>query len=308
MKRFVARRVIKIPRYRLFYFLLFFSVLLLVFLNLVLTIFLKGIDGTSFFNFFVGNSYGNIIDSYSMKVSSKNYFYQNVFGFPFSYSQPVMEEKPNLEDPIIQSSPIIYLYNTFQTDKYQNPYYRSYSINPVVTQASFILQEDLKNLGINSLVEEKSVAKVLKDNNIAYSLSYRGSRILLEDAKQNYPTLNYFFDLGMSDDQKEVTTLSSNETTYARILFIVGTENANYAENQKLAISLNEKLDVLCNGLSRGVSLRGGAGYHGIYNQDFSNNALLIYVGGKENTIDEVNRSLKILAEVIYKQVKDDRS
>ena len=40
-------------------------------------------------------------------------------------------------------------------------------------------------------------------------------------------------------------------------------------------------------------------GYQGIYNQDFSDKVMLIQVGGKENTIDEVNRTLEILAEVL---------
>ena len=41
-------------------------------------------------------------------------------------------------------------------------------------------------------------------------------------------------------------------------------------------------------------------------NQDFSANTLLIYVGGKENKIDEVNRSLYILAQAIYNYLKGD--
>ena len=56
--------------------------------------------------------------------------------------------------------------------------------------------------------------------------------------------------------------------------------------------------------LSRGISLRGGVGYQGVYNQDFSSKGLLIQVGGINNTIDEVNRTMKILAQVIaiYKE------
>jgi len=305
MRRFVGRKVIKIPRYQLFFFLFLSGIFVLFVSHLFLTAFLKQMDSERVLDVVVGNAYGNIINS-SFYSNHNNYFYQNAFGFPFSFSQTVMEEKPNLKEPIDNTSPIVYLYNTFQTDKYRNPYYNSYRINPVVTQVNLILQEDLKNLGVLAFVENKSVAKVLKENQIAYSLSYRGSRILLEEAKRENPSLQYFFDFGISDDKRDATTFSSDDGVYARILFIVGTDNANYAENQKLAISLNDKLDTLYKGISRGISLRGGAGYHGIYNQDFSSNTLLIYVGGHENTIDEVNRSLKILAKAISEIIGEE--
>lgn len=249
-------------------------------------------------NSLVNNAYGNIFNE---SYSSMHYILKNSFGFPIVNSKKTINNY-NVTEFI--DKPLIYLYNTFQTDKYQNNYYSSYSINPVVVQANFIFKEYLTKEGFLVAIEEGSVAKVLKENNISYALSYRGSRILMENAKSNYPSLQYFFDIGLSDDGKDSTTFSSSGNNYARILFIVGTEYDNY-ENHEFAKAWNEKLDNLMPGLSRGISLRGGDGYHGIYNQDFSTKTLLIYVGGKENTIDEVNRSLKVLATSFKEYMED---
>ena len=290
MKRFITRKKIKVPRYKILYFLIFSIITFMIIINVGVNIFLNSIDKDKLSNSIYSNSFGNIFKS------NNNLFYENVFGLPFN------DTKVNGE----VEEPIIYLYNTFQTDKYVNPYYSSYSINPVVTQGNLILQEYLKKLNINSLVEKESVAKTLKDNNIEYTLSYKGSRILMEKAKNNNQSLEYFFDIGISEDKRDVTTYVSDKGSFAKILFIVGTDYETYEENKRFASILNDKLVSINKNISRGISMRGGNGYHGVYNQDFSTKALRIFIGGKENTIDEVNRSLKIFASILADYIKEE--
>lgn len=290
MKRFITRKKIKVPRYKILYFLTFLIIAFMIIINIGVNIFLNSIDKDKLTSSIYNNSFGNVFKS------NNNLFYKNVFGLPFN------DTKVNGE----VEEPIIYLYNTFQTDKYVNPYYSSYSINPVVTQANLILQEYLKKLNVYSLVEKESVAKTLKDNNIEYTLSYKGSRILMEKAKNNNQSLEYFFDIGISEDKRDVTTYVSDKGSFAKILFIVGTDYEAYEENKRFASILNDKLVSINKNISRGISIRGGNGYHGVYNQDFSTKALRIFVGGKENTIDEVNRSLKIFASILADYIKEE--
>ena len=47
-------------------------------------------------------------------------------------------------------------------------------------------------------------------------------------------------------------------------------------------------------------------GYHGVYNQDFDENVMLLQVGGRKNTIAEVNRTLKIVAGTLAKYIKGE--
>lgn len=306
MKIFIAKKRIKLPRYKLYYIILSLSIILIILLNITLNIFLKN-NEEPFLDIFLGNSFGNIT-THNINNMHDFLFYRNIWGLNIKKDTQATNINPNIKDIIItpESTKIVYIYNTFQTSKYQANHLSSYSITPVITQASLILQEYLTNLNIGSIVETKKIAEVLKEEDIAYTNSYKASRILMERAQEQNPTLKYFFDITLSNSEEEVTTTQIDELRYAKILFVVGTDNPDYAKNQDMAKKLNAILEKLNPSLSRGISLRGGTGYQGIYNQDYSEYTLLIEVGGTYNTIDEVNRSLKVLAEVISTYIKED--
>lgn len=305
MKKFIARKKIKVPRYKIYYFLLACSVFFVFILNIFVSLVLKSDMGNTFLQLLASNSLGGIINTWD----NASYVYQNVFGLDKQKEETVSNNYDSIENVVVEENKdIVYIYNTFQTDKYKSNYFNSYSVSSYVTQASFMLKEYLSSFNIGSIVEEESVVKVLKEQNIMYSNTYAASRILMEEASKNYPDLEMFFDLQVSDYEREATTVEINGENYAKILFVVGTDNGTYLENQEFATELNGILESINPALSRGVSLRGGVGYQGIYNQDFSSKVLLIQVGGINNTIDEVNRSMKILAEVIatYKEENDE--
>lgn len=305
MKKFIARKKIKVPRYKIYYFLLACSVFFVFILNIFVSLVLKSDMGNTFLQLLASNSLGGIINTWD----NASYVYQNAFGLDKQKEETVSNNYDSIENVVVEENKdIVYIYNTFQTDKYKSNYFNSYSVSSYVTQASFMLKEYLSSFNIGSIVEEESIVKVLKEQNIMYSNTYAASRILMEEASKNYPDLEMFFDLQVSDYEREATTVEIDGENYAKILFVVGTDNGTYLENQEFATELNGILESINPALSRGVSLRGGVGYQGIYNQDFSSKVLLIQVGGINNTIDEVNRSMKILAEVIatYKEENDE--
>lgn len=298
MKRFVSRKIIKVERYKIIGACLFGFVAILLGINYFTNMFVKKISIDKVQDFFTVSILGE-----SLK-DKDDLWYRNIWGLDLKKEEYVFNNNINLSN--LMDSPIVYIYNTFQTDKYKNNYYNSYNINPVITQASLILQEFLKKEGISSLVEDSSVAKVLNDNAIPYTNSYKGSRILMEQAKNNNNSLKYFFDIQLSDYERSITTVDNDGVSYAKVLFVVGTDNFNYLENQVFANKLNEILERENKLLTRGVSLRGGSGYQGVYNQDYNSKVLLIQVGGKENTIDEVNRTMRVLAKTIKEYIKED--
>ena len=51
-------------------------------------------------------------------------------------------------------------------------------------------------------------------------------------------------------------------------------------------------------GLSKGVITKEGPSSNGVYNQDLHENALLLEIGGYENTLDEMYRTADVIAEV----------
>lgn len=205
-----------------------------------------------------------------------------------------------------KENPTIYIYNTHQTEDYKPTSYLEYSVNPSVLMASYILEEQLSKKGHVVLVEQESVSKLRTTLGLNYAGSYKVTRSMMETAKKNNPTLKYYIDLHRDALTHDKTTLTVDDKSYAKILFLIGLENANYQENLDFTNKISDLLNQKVKGLSKGVYKKEGPLVNGVYNQDFSNRVILIEVGGNENTIDEVYRSLIVLGEVLDEVIKND--
>lgn len=205
-----------------------------------------------------------------------------------------------------KENPTIYIYNTHQTEEYKPTSYLEYSVNPNVLMANYILEEQLSKKGHVVLVEEESVSKLRTTLGLNYAGSYKVTRSMMENAKKNNPTLKYYIDLHRDSLTRDKTTLTVDGKSYAKILFIVGLENSNYQENLDFTNKISDLLNQKVKGLSKGIYKKEGPLVNGVYNQDFSNRVILIELGGNENTIDEVYRSLIVLGEVLDEVIKND--
>ena len=299
MKRFKTykKTKLKIPK-----FIILIPLIILI-SHLYLNLSFKIINKNTLTNLLITNTYANLFNKQNLFNNLNNLIFKNVWGFNIqeSTAEPVINT-----NNIYYEDYLIYVYNTYQTDKYERSNNNSYSVNPTVREASLIFKEYLEKEGLSTLVEQRNVAKTLKENKLNYNNIYKASRILLESSYNEYKTLKYFIDLGRSETgNNKIITL--NEKEYAPILFIIGTDNNNYLKNQTLANKLHTKINAKIKDLSK-ISLRGGTGYQGIYNEDFNANTLLIQVGGKENTINEVTNSLQILAQIMAIHIKQEQN
>ncbi len=237
-----------------------------------------------------------------------NFFFQNSLGFQkIENNLPTFKENnlnSNIQN-ILSSDYLVYIYNTYQTDKYYSTYQSSYNINPYVIESSLMLNEELKKYQINSLVETRSIAKTLKEINKSYNYPYEASRTFLEDTLNKYPTIKYFLDIQLSNSEEE-DLANINGVNYAKILFVIGTKNPNYNQNLKFAQSLNNILNTKYPNISKGIDLREGAGYNGLYNQDLNPNILLMEIGNKKTKIENVYNTIKILSEVLAKYIEEN--
>ena len=224
-------------------------------------------------------------------------------------SNEVVKLKKNETNKKIETkkeNPTIYIYNTHQTEEYKPTSYLEYSVNPNVLMASYILEEQLSKKGHVVLVEEESVSKLRTTLGLNYAGSYKVTRSMMENAKKNNPTLKYYIDLHRDSLTHDKTTLTVDGKSYAKILFIVGLENSNYQENLDFTNKISDLLNQKVKGLSKGIYKKEGPLVNGVYNQDFSNRVILIELGGNENTIDEVYRSLIVLGQVLDEVIKND--
>ena len=270
------------------------------------------LNNNTYLNYLVGSSYGyyNLADI--TNLSSTEFLLKYSFGIKefnsgindTQLSTPVNSEIE--EEVITNDEPLVYIYNSHQTESYVSDFSDTFNINNTVYLGSYILKEYLEDLGISCIVEDNSIVDVLNTNGWKYNSSYKASRILLEQAKKDNPSLMFFIDLHRDAGSYERTTTEIDGVKYAKMMFVVGLKHENYQPNLDLANALNEKIKAIDPSLTRGVLQKDNAGANGIYNQDFDPNTILIEVGGQYNYIEEVNNSLKVFARVLYDYLKGE--
>lgn len=255
----------------------------------------------------------NILVDYSLPKTKKELSYKLLTSKLSNYKENTLNYlNKNLRQkktiPVIKEEskdPLIYIYNTHQTEEYETSTILDYSIKPTVTISNYILEEIFNKNKLYTYVEESSVKEILNKNSWNYAYSYKATRILLEQRKQEYPTLKYFIDIHRDSIPKDKTTVTINNKSYAKILFLIGLENPNYQENLIFTEKLNNKLNQKYPNLTKGIYKKGGPGVNGVYNQDFSKYLILVEMGGYQNTPIEVLNSSLALAECFMEVINE---
>ena len=85
-------------------------------------------------------------------------------------------------------------------------------------------------------------------------------------------------------------------------MFVLAKKNKNYKENEKFVKNLNSRINKKVKNLSRGIMNRTDV----IFNQDLSSHAILLEVGGVDNTIEEVNNTLEVIANVLKEYINEE--
>ena len=157
------------------------------------------------------------------------------------------------------------------------------------------LTKNLKKYGIDVLHNG-----TVHDSN--FNSSYSASLKTLQKYIKSYPSLKIMFDIhrdGLANGQKlrAVTTVKGKKV--AQIMFVVGTNgnglpHPNWKENLKFAIALQQVLNEKYPGLARPIWISKNR-----YNQQITNNSLIIEIGGDGNLLSECLESTKYLAEAV---------
>ena len=145
-KRFKSKKINNINR------LLIFIVIFLISFNIGY----KYLKNKIIKYFSEDNYLNNLINtSFNNQIKYEDLFIPNIL-------EPIFKEEDESKEPII------YIYNTHDEEEYEHNYINSYNISPNVKLASYYLQEQLNNMGIISIVEERSVADLVRKNDWVY--------------------------------------------------------------------------------------------------------------------------------------------
>lgn len=211
--------------------------------------------------------------------------------YPKAYSESVeetvIEEK---EEGITQTvnkkkGKSIYIYNTHQGEKYASE---------SVIEGSQYLMKLLESKGYEVVYETEDFEKYKSQRDISYNYSYTVSKLFTQKAISEHGKFDMYIDFHRDSLKKTVTTLSYNNKSYAKLMFVVGKSSSHYPNTKIEAKKLSDALDKKVPGISRGVYEKKSH-----YNQSVDENMFLIEVGAHQNTYTEIKNSLVVLASVI---------
>ncbi len=221
--------------------------------------------------------------------------------------QNVKEKTPKkVPKPIVTTNgkKVVYIYNTHTHESYL-PHLKDVK-NPSLAQNSKVnvvnvsehLASALESQGIGSRIEKTDFISYMTKNGINYARAYDTSRKSIVTAMKNNRDLTYFIDIHRDSNRRNVTTTKIKGESYARISFIIGGENVHYKKNLELATTLRNMLEKKYPGLVRGVFEKKGSNTNGKFNQDISENAMLIEFGGVDNNLEELYRTSDAIADI----------
>lgn len=167
------------------------------------------------------------------------------------------------------------------------------------------LKQQLEGQGIPALHDKTNMGDLLAQKKMKWYQAYKASHGYVKEALAQNKQIVFPIDIHRDDQRKNVTTKVINGKSYARLYFIIGMENEGREENMKIANAINSYLDKHYYGLSRGIFKKDKSKGDGTYNQDLSPNALLVEVGGVDNTLEELYNSIDVLAEAFGKYYWD---
>lgn len=159
------------------------------------------------------------------------------------------------------------------------------------------LAERLEEHGIGAVSSNTDYASTVEEYN--WNFSYAYSLDTVQEAFAEHPELEYFLDLHRDSQPSDITTVTIDGLSYAKVYFVIGRKNPDWEKNEALAAKIHEKMEASYPGISRGILGKTSNSGHAEYNQSFSANSILIEIGGVENTLEQSYRTIDVLGDVI---------
>lgn len=200
---------------------------------------------------------------------------------------------PKLKKTLNSNKPEVLIYHTHTSESYKpgKPISTDNTQN-VVAVGDALVNELQANYGI-SAIDDKTVHDAE-----AYTQSYARSSVTVDKNLKKYKDFKLIIDLHRdSVEDKSAITTKMNGENVAKISLVMARKNPHFDKNMALANKFMQNSDKLFPGFCRGaIYYNYGTRY---FNQDKSNNAILVEVGGDINTTDEAKASAKYLARII---------
>ncbi|EYE88107.1 stage II sporulation protein P [Fervidicella metallireducens AeB] len=191
--------------------------------------------------------------------------------------------------------PLVLIYHTHTQEAY-NPRKieganHSTNLNLGVVKVGEYMKDELENKYGIAVIHDTTIHDIP-----VREKGYEKSRVTLKKYLAKYKNFKIIIDLHRDAGDKNIFTVKANNELYAKIMFVLGSKNKNYAKNLNTARQINDIVDGMYPGISKGFR-----NMNAYLNQDLSPNVVLIEVGSNENTMEEAINTAEILAKTIAK-------
>lgn len=167
-----------------------------------------------------------------------------------------------------------------------------------VTAVGDALEQELKNAGF-SVIHDKT-----QHDHPSYNGSYTRAKTTVQSYLKKYSSIKIVIDLHRdampSGNDKIAPTIEINKKKAAQVMLVMGSQtgtitgHANWKENLRLALLLQQDLEKKYPGFARSMLLKSAK-----YNQNLSTGSLLIEVGTDANTLDQALYSGQLVGKTL---------
>lgn len=185
----------------------------------------------------------------------------------------------------------IYIYSTHQKEEYLD--------GKSVVDGSYYLAELLKDKGYEVIVEDRNLSKELSDRKLSYDQSYLISRGAINDAIVENKGFDLMIDFHRDSIPRNTSYIKDDAKAYAKLMIVLGGLSSHFNQIHLKAKTLYDKTNQIQNGIMKNILVR-----ESYYNQDISENMLLIEVGSDQNYYEEVKNSIEVLASAIDEMMR----
>lgn len=188
------------------------------------------------------------------------------------------------------SEPVALVYHNHITESFEPSSGKTFSLNMKETVA-FLGEELVRQM------QEQYGLPLIHHRGIydqPRATAYEKARPAVKELLAESPQLNMVIDLHRDGVRREITTVALNGAETGKILLIIGTRHPGWESNLAFAMGVHRALETVAPGISRGVRRQNFS-----YNQDLHPQAILVEVGGHENTMEEALRAIPYLAEAL---------
>ncbi|MGP7815689.1 stage II sporulation protein P [Niallia sp. 01092] len=233
---------------------------------------------------------------------------ENILKNPKEVDENKIVKEPK-KDTVIEKEPKtknVFIYQTHNLESYLPLLKDAADSNEAISSDTRVnvvglgnkLTELLHQNGIGVQHDTTNTNQKLLDRKWSYYASYNVSQEVVEAAVSKNHDLKYLIDIHRDSARKDNTTATINGKSFAKVVFVIGKANRNYEKNEEFSKKLHKALNNKYPGISKGVFAKGREEGNGVYNQNFSNKAILLEVGGVDNNQEELNRTIEAFADV----------